>query len=681
MRFILTIALLLGCCHSASGADRTALPATAQIEQVVLRGPAKALAEGRQRLERARHSADRQETLAALRMVVAALDQQDVKDYLALADELVGLSEGLSDEDALLHALYLRASLLYDLRRVGDASKDAQRGLALARAAERKLHVARFLSVQAFVAHSEGRKSTAVDLLREAVSIADKEHDALGKAIALNCLAYIFNSGIAGHQQQLDSLDVLDQAISLLAEQPYLSFKIDVLVNRASLHRKLGNPERATKDVTEALEIAKRIDSSEATIYLTNMLAEILLLEHRPAEALAILNVPEALEKDFPARWFSYQVLKARALSATGQNQQGLALLAKIDRYQEGAATPRQKISFLDAYATALANAGEFRGAYEKTRDLRAAERKLASESNDRVAEEMRTRFEVEQHERRAERAELEARASRASTVAAVAGTVAAAVVVASLVLTLRVQVRQKKLLALIAFMDELTGVPNRRKILELANRYLQRAGPKDDLYICIVDIDHFKQVNDKFGHDVGDRVLQFFAETLKNNLRVSDVIGRYGGEEFILILPECPPQELHTVFDRLRHAVAADKLGSVELGRKLTFSMGASCAHAGTLEQVLKAADEALYQAKAGGRDRLIVRPCPKPVSPAGVSGQQPPSATGIDPRVRHPQRGVEALAAITASLAQGGRQDSGAVDNANPDVGGFVLIQQEGR
>ncbi|AKJ32229.1 GGDEF domain-containing protein [Caldimonas brevitalea] len=159
------------------------------------------------------------------------------------------------------------------------------------------------------------------------------------------------------------------------------------------------------------------------------------------------------------------------------------------------------------------------------------------------------------------------------------------------------------------ANIDGLTGSLNRRVLLErgeqawsLARRHGQR------LAVLMLDIDHFKQINDQRGHPVGDHALVLFAQALQRGMRPSDLAGRYGGEEFCVVLPLSGLEAACAVDGRLRETLAADV--SPALGFTLDFSAGAAELQADdtSLAEVVARADRALYRAKEGGRGRLVL-------------------------------------------------------------------------
>lgn len=159
------------------------------------------------------------------------------------------------------------------------------------------------------------------------------------------------------------------------------------------------------------------------------------------------------------------------------------------------------------------------------------------------------------------------------------------------------------------ASMDPLTGLFNRRGFSEATSRVIEREAQSGrPVTVMIFDIDHFKSINDRFGHPAGDEILKLFSTIVVNNLRITDLSGRVGGEEFAALLP-CSLEEGVLVAERVREAFEASDI-VVDEGRvDTTVSIGVAGGPAGTeLEVLLAAADTALYQAKRGGRNRVEV-------------------------------------------------------------------------
>jgi diguanylate cyclase (GGDEF)-like protein len=157
------------------------------------------------------------------------------------------------------------------------------------------------------------------------------------------------------------------------------------------------------------------------------------------------------------------------------------------------------------------------------------------------------------------------------------------------------------------ASVDPLTGMFNRRGFAEACSRVIEReALAGRPVTTLIFDIDHFKSINDRFGHPAGDEILKLFSAVVVNNLRISDLSGRIGGEEFAALLP-CPLEEGVIVAERVREAFEASGIVCDEGPVDTTVSIGVAGGPAGTeLEVLLAAADTALYQAKRSGRNRV---------------------------------------------------------------------------
>ncbi|HYD31012.1 MAG TPA: GGDEF domain-containing protein [Azospirillaceae bacterium] len=161
-----------------------------------------------------------------------------------------------------------------------------------------------------------------------------------------------------------------------------------------------------------------------------------------------------------------------------------------------------------------------------------------------------------------------------------------------------------------LATVDPLTGTTNRREFLRLAEAEVQRASRTGrPLALLMLDIDHFKQINDRFGHPAGDEALRRFADTCRGTLRSADVFGRCGGEEFAIITPDTDAAGAAVLAERLRRHVAASTIDLPGGPLRMTVSTGiAGLSGHDTLDTLTHRADRALYRAKHAGRNRVIV-------------------------------------------------------------------------
>jgi diguanylate cyclase (GGDEF)-like protein/PAS domain S-box-containing protein len=160
------------------------------------------------------------------------------------------------------------------------------------------------------------------------------------------------------------------------------------------------------------------------------------------------------------------------------------------------------------------------------------------------------------------------------------------------------------------ALYDPLTNLPN-RKFLEgnLAARFDEMKRYEWKFGLLFIDIDHFKDINDTYGHTVGDRVLQMVSSTLQKNARPSDIIGRWGGEEFVAIIVNVDEKHLGKVAERFRILVAGSGFPFEKAAVRVTISIGGTIAKpADSIESLIKRADRLMYKSKKSGRDRIAI-------------------------------------------------------------------------
>lgn len=157
--------------------------------------------------------------------------------------------------------------------------------------------------------------------------------------------------------------------------------------------------------------------------------------------------------------------------------------------------------------------------------------------------------------------------------------------------------------------LDDLTGVLTRRAFLERFTARLEAGG---DHALALVDVDHFKTFNDEHGHAMGDAFIARTAEVMQRNLRPEDALGRYGGEEFVVLLPDTPPEAAFVMLEDIRRTLAERQFSLSAEGAEVQVSIRLSGGISGaprdgrTAQDLLRAADEALYQAKVAGRNRI---------------------------------------------------------------------------
>ena len=158
-----------------------------------------------------------------------------------------------------------------------------------------------------------------------------------------------------------------------------------------------------------------------------------------------------------------------------------------------------------------------------------------------------------------------------------------------------------------IAYTDMLTGIINRRQFMNLASAQIDKIKRHGgEAYIVIFDLDHFKKVNDTYGHLTGDNVLKLTAQRVNNVLRSYDLFGRYGGEEFILFVSVISSEEIKTHAERIRLAICSEPMVFESATLSVSASFGVAPVSGDDIENIINTADKALYRAKSEGRNRV---------------------------------------------------------------------------
>jgi len=218
-----------------------------------------------------------------------------------------------------------------------------------------------------------------------------------------------------------------------------------------------------------------------------------------------------------------------------------------------------------------------------------------------------------------------------------------------------------------LAVTDSLTGLYNRRRFSDVLKReFAVTRRYRNTLSCLLIDLDHFKQINDRFGHDAGDQVLKEVARRIAGSLREVDLAARYGGEEFAVLLPHTSKKDARTVAERLLNNLRKQEFTFGSELVKITASIG--CAGntdvpSGHAEDLVKAADLALYDAKNGGRNAVVMYQ--NPADDAKAAGTVPPPTVPFPPSmpapsapfiVQMPHTSIQSLSELTARPAPSG-------------------------
>ncbi|MDP1650226.1 MAG: GGDEF domain-containing protein [Rubrivivax sp.] len=379
-----------------------------------------------------------------------------------------------------------------------------------------------------------------------------------------------------------------------------------------------GQPAAARGPFEQVLALSTAIGDVSFMMRGHEGLAEVLLHQHDAEGALRHARAALRLAA-------ANAGLRFREITAQTQVVEALALLqrpelaAEIDRLRAVAArdpSPRTAALIARSAARGYRALGQHALAYtELERYLKLSSSDVRS-ARERDAQRLQARYEATRrdaenrelrHAAELTRLELDARAERQRALWALVAALGAVLAGGGWFFTRAL--RRRRRLADLAMRDELTGLPNRRAVLAFAREQFKLARRLDlHISVALIDLDHFKAVNDRHGHAAGDLVLEAFARAAGQVVRGQDRIGRWGGEEWLLVMPGTRSGELPAVFERLRQALAQQRVPGLPHPHGVTFSMGAAERHAGidTLDALIAEADRHLYQAKAQGRDAL---------------------------------------------------------------------------
>jgi diguanylate cyclase (GGDEF)-like protein len=546
-------------------------------------------------------------TISAVDERPAAAACSDTPDWDLLVDELELLSEtdphacvarsvgalelarAQGDEDAEMRLSCLAAYAHHVLADDAAALAAANRTETLAQELGDLVWQSRAAVCRALVHHEIGDLDTAIDLLTQALALRRAAGDDAGTASVLNSLGTVY-ADMA--QLAPQAAQVLTQARRLWLASGDPDHAAMALTNLAmtfvvtSRRLQQENPRGALSAVRHALEIARQaVDEADATgmgrvaidarlaVVGAHMVGGDLEAAGEALEATRVMltRFPTSRQQialsSFRGRWL---VRTGRLDEAVLEICDGLDLCETIGR-------PGERLELLAALVDAHEGRGDLAAALRTLRELHVATTQQNDRAADRRADLVSSRLEVERVERGAA-----AERRRASALE-----------------------EHNAQLEHDATHDALTGLPNRRALdVALAEWVTSRP----HAFACaLIDVDHFKRVNDRWSHQVGDQVLAHIAAILRGALRASDRAARYGGEEFVLLLDGVDAMSAAEVCERVRDTVRAHSWHDLLPDGGITISIGVAQHHADeVVPDLLGRADAALYRAKAAGRDRV---------------------------------------------------------------------------
>ena len=460
--------------------------------------------------------------------------------------------------------------------------------------------------------YREDRQDLAIGSLTQAYTASAAPAFSEPRALAASVLSTVlrgmgdYSQALALNQEAVD-WDVAQHAPLALSVNRFLRGRILVL---------MGRHAQAIDEFLEARKLSAQLDDSQGVAFADVHICEarVELGELEQAGAACRSALPTFIASKFWDQVKETQALLARIDLAEGHAEKALATLNEVLDHGGTDVQPRRVAELYEWRARTNAALNNYRDAYADLAEY--IRRYIATNDGDRNKQTaaLRARFETDREiERNAllkreldlsqERSQRQAQQLRWNAIAAVS----AVLVIALLIYFLVTNFRFRQQLVRLASQDGLTGLPNRRRTVELASAALAEANATHTpLTIAIIDMDHFKFINDRCGHATGDYVLKEFARMGRESLRAGDVLGRWGGEEFLLVMPEATADVAIAALECLRSLVFEIVLPPSGAGLRVTLSAGLAVNEKPTrsLDELIARADAALYVAKNDGRD-----------------------------------------------------------------------------
>ncbi len=585
---------------------------------------------------------------AALYSVLADAKEALELDRDARAAAAEGLKYAVRAEEAvridLLNAL---AANIYDVQGLKDATSMIENARA---GAERGSQADVCLQITLGNLHyRQDRDDLATQELTNAYRVSAKAGWSQQRVLAAEGLSHVFRN--SGEFEQALSLnqEVIDWSKShrqFLEESVALYMRGEILLGMGRSEASIAQYEAARRISDSLRDVQGMAFSDLRTCQARIELRQWNAARGRCHDALRVFTASQSRDVQKEA-----QAALARIDLAQGHAARALQSLNEVLSDHGADVPPRRAAALFELRARTLAALNRYQEAFADLDEF--AQRNAREADTERIKQSaaLRARFDIDREVERNQslKSQLALEKERVQrrndqlrwTVAAI---LAGVCVIALLTYILLAGQRHKRQLVDLASHDGLTGLPNRRRSVEAATAALQQAVAEHrPLTVGLIDLDYFKMINDRHGHAAGDAVLKDFARIGRELLRTSDFFGRWGGEEFIVVLPDMPLDVAMLSIERLRAAALTIKLPEGPESMRVSFSAGLATIDSGikTLDDVIAQADVALYEAKSNGRDvvrissesfesastgvRRALRRSGRPVSAAAKAGGAP--------------------------------------------------------
>ncbi len=410
-------------------------------------------------------------------------------------------------------------------------------------------------------------------------------------------------------------------------EEAEIDFRANKQLNTLSLilyglgraNYSVGNIDLGKKDLEESLAISKEIDDVQGEAYTLLQLANINIKQEN--FTLAKMQLLSAKDIFIKANNRKVNIITGSSLATVALQQQDTELaeyyIQEVEKELDRVDMPDIALIFDETRSTLLYQQEKYKESYELLQSVYNDYKRHRNQQSSDQLHQMRVDYDLKSQELENDilteqnlRQLNEIKGQRSRNVFLLVIAILAVAFGVLMVILIYRSMDHRRSLEILATTDELTGLYNRRYILaHLKKQISQSERYKSDLCVAMIDLDWFKQINDRFGHLTGDKVLRLFSKYCLKNLRSSDVIGRIGGEEFLIILPHTNSSDAYAVMDKVRSNMEnlTKEINISDL--KVTISIGLCKWVDGDLpEDVMLFADKALYQIKGSGRDQVLL-------------------------------------------------------------------------